>query len=122
MKFDPSKTYKSGQETKFQGTVQKWLKYTFPGCFVMKIHGNQFQKTGVPDIHVTIDGLSIWIETKVGKNKPSGVQKSVIKELHQAGAVAGVCWTLQDVIDLLKDNNVKRKNRSRWQYSRQKRK
>lgn len=104
----------AGAETRLQKEIQLWLHKTFPDCFVMKIHGNKFQKIGVPDLCVVIDGLSIWIETKVGNNKTSPVQKEVINELNESGAVAFVAYSLDDVKKNFKKNGVKRANRSRW--------
>ena len=67
----------------------------------MKIHGSMYQESGTPDVHVTYKGRSYWIEAKVGKNKPTMIQLLRIKEWQEAGAVAGVVYSIEEFVELL---------------------
>lgn len=76
------------KETILQRYMRKAVTNAFRDVFSFKVHGNAFQKKGLPDLHFTIAGLSIWVETKVGKNELSGVQLTRIRELRKSGALA----------------------------------
>lgn len=86
-------------ETKLQQQMQDYIKRTYPGSFVMKIHGNRFQKVGVPDLYVIINGVSMHIEVKCDYNKTSPVQDAVIREIKQAGGNACVVYNLKELED-----------------------
>jgi hypothetical protein len=97
-------------ETRLQQQIQKTIYRNFKNAFVVKLHGNKFQKVGLPDLLIIIDGKAIFLETKVGKNKTSKVQDSVIKELQQSGAIAEVVYSLDEVKAVFKKHNIRRDN------------
>lgn len=72
----------------------------------LKLHGSQFSETGTPDIHVTFEGRSFWIEAKIDDEKPSDIQEQRLIEWGSAGAVTGVVWTLADFIQILRSSGV----------------
>lgn len=78
-------------ETKFQKDLRQALEAEVGG-FWWKVHGGMFQMTGLPDICGCVRGLYIAIETKAGNNKLSEVQKTRMKQLREAGALAFSCW------------------------------
>ncbi len=58
-------------------------------------------KAGVPDLVVLCRGKCVWIELKVGSNRPSDMQKLVAGQILCAGHEWFVCWSLDEVVDAL---------------------
>lgn len=79
---------------------------TYPDNFVMKIHGNKFQKVGVPDLLIIISGKVFFIETKFGNGTLRPAQKSVIKELRNAGVVADVAYSLEEAKQIIEEGKT----------------
>lgn len=67
----------------------------------LKIHGNQFTEQGTPDLHVTIEGRSLWVECKVGCNHPTSIQVVRLREWESAGATVAVVRSLDEFKDAL---------------------
>lgn len=71
------------------------------GAWCMKIHGSEYQMSGVPDIGGSYRGRSVWCETKMPGNKPSKIQEHRIKELRAAGAFVVVAYSVDQAMKLL---------------------
>lgn len=71
------------------------------GAFCFKVHGSEFQMTGIPDIAGSFMGSSVWCETKMPGNKTSLVQDVRINQLRQAGAHVVVAYSVTDATDML---------------------
>jgi penicillin-binding protein-related factor A (putative recombinase) len=71
------------------------------GGFVMKIHGGPTMMAGVPDITGVYRGKSLWFETKLPGNKPTPIQLRRLYQIQQAGGIAYVVRSKQDVIQIL---------------------
>jgi len=67
-------------ERDFQRNVIKFLKQR--NAVVFNLIGNAFQRD-LPDLYVAHLYWSGWIELKVGKNKPTPSQISVLERLRQ---------------------------------------
>jgi hypothetical protein len=66
-------------ESKFQGEViAAWEAI---GALILKVHGNAFQKAGWPDLQVYHVKWTGHLELKVNDNKPSEIQRIVIRDL-----------------------------------------
>lgn len=63
----------------------------------VKIHGGPMQKAGLPDLHITYDGRSYWIEVKAGNNKLTPLQCQRLEEFSAAGAVVGVARSVDEL-------------------------
>ena len=65
---------------------------------VMKIHGSQFQEAGTPDLLIGFvykeTTVVMFVEAKVGNNKPTPIQERRLKEWGKIMATAAV-WDLQ---------------------------
>jgi hypothetical protein len=57
-------------------------------------------KAGVPDIHLTYRGCSLWIELKAGTGL-SPTQRAVHQQITLAGGVVAVCRNIDDVRAIL---------------------
>lgn len=56
-------------------------------------------KSGIPDLHLPYarHGFhSLYIEMKVGSNKPSAAQREVMEELRRAGHCVKVCYSADE--------------------------
>jgi len=74
----------------------KWLNNQ-PKSFFFKIHGGGCQMVGISDLLGICNGRFVAIELKIGKNKPSKIQKWFLGEVVKCGGVGAVCWSLEDV-------------------------
>ena len=86
-------------ETALKTKVLNWLRKEFPEGFFWKSSDNF--TAGLPDIIGCIKTRMIAIELKVGKNEATLQQIYTIKKLGAAGAITGICYDLNEVIELL---------------------
>lgn len=49
------------------------------------------------------DGKAVFIEVKTSKGKPSKEQKNFINKMLSYGAIAGVCRSTEDALNLIKE-------------------
>lgn len=74
-----------------------------------KTHGGAWGKAGRPDLHVTVGGLSGWLEVKrSAKEKPTDLQKAELRGWGEAGAVTGVIWTADQFEDVVRQMDQRR--------------
>lgn len=71
------------------------------GGWCFKVHGSEFQPSGIPDICGVFMGWSVWCESKMPGNKPSMIQWKKIRDLRRAGALVIVSYTVADVVQML---------------------
>lgn len=71
------------------------------GAWCFKVHGSEFQPSGIPDISGVFQGYSVWCETKMPGNKPSMIQWKKIRDLRRAGALVIVSYTVADAVQML---------------------
>lgn len=69
------------RETNLTKKVETY--WTSKGALVLKFHGNQFTKIGVPDLLICYKGRFVGIEIKVDKNKPTPIQYEMIKRINE---------------------------------------
>ena len=69
----------------------------------MKVTGGPYQRPGIPDIAVVIEGRSIWFEVKLPGEKCSKRQLHEHEFLRGSDALVAVVYCKQDVIDRLKE-------------------
>lgn len=88
-------------ETKLQRKVQKYLQEI--GCYEFKVHGSLYMKAGIPDIICCYKGLFVGIETKVGRNKQSELQKIHERDILRAKGIYILAYSLEDVKNVLEN-------------------
>lgn len=86
-------------ESKVSTAIMK--KWRDMGAFCYKVHGGEFQMSGIPDISGTFHGLSVWCETKMPGNKPSLIQKVRINQIRAAGGHVVVAYSVADAVQML---------------------
>lgn len=62
----------------------------------LKVHGNAFQKAGVPDLCVVFEGRAIFLEVKTDGKDASKLQDHVIQRIRDAGGVACVVRSVDE--------------------------
>jgi hypothetical protein len=87
-------------ESKLSTAIMK--KWRAMGAFCYKVHGGEFQMSGIPDISGVYKGHSVWCETKMPGNKTSLVQDVRINQLRKAGAHVVVAYNVADAADVIK--------------------
>ena len=97
--IDFNATYKS--ESEMLAKTTEWLKSKRRhGVMVMRI--NDRVAKGYSDLLVCVRGVFVALELKDDTGKPSVHQLEFIEEVQKAGGVAGVCDTVGQVRDLIK--------------------
>lgn len=89
-------------ESRLQRRIQRRLKREFANLFIMKVHGNEFQRAGIPDLLLCLQGLFISLEVKMPKGRLSDVQKEVIREIKKAGGQAFVVEDPETAVQVIR--------------------
>lgn len=82
-------------ESSITRTIITWLNKQ-PGTFAIKIHGGRWT-SGQPDIIACVEGRTYALEVKRPGNKATKLQEATLKKWEEAGAVARVVYSLEDV-------------------------
>ncbi len=83
------------KEKQIENKIKKWLEGN--GYWWMKVHGDMFQKSGVPDILACVNGKFVGIEVKRPGGRLSELQKYNIERIQAAGGVAFVATSVDEV-------------------------
>lgn len=83
------------KEKTIENQIKKWLDSK--GYWWMKVHGDLFQKSGVPDILACINGTFVGIEVKRPGGKVSELQKYQMEQIQKSGGVAFVAHSVEEV-------------------------
>ena len=69
-------------------------KMTAPpiGYYEKRWGGGTFTKSGLPDLHIVCNGMSVDVELKSQNGRPSELQIFVIKQIRAAGGFAFVLY------------------------------
>ena len=69
-------------------------KMTVPpiGYYEKRWGGGTFTKSGLPDLHIVCNGMSVDVELKAETGRISDLQKFVIKQIRSAGGFAFVLY------------------------------
>lgn len=87
-------------ESKTQAKILKWLDKM--GYLTVKVV--LANKSGIADIIAcSPTGRYVEIEVKFGANKLSALQEHRLAEVNKRGGVSIAAWSLEDVIDGLKE-------------------
>lgn len=74
--------------------ILRYLK-GLPGCHARKVWGGY--APGEPDILACYQGRMLQIECKAPGNGPTPIQEKAMRQWREAGAVAGVARSVEDV-------------------------
>lgn len=93
-------------EKQFENKVKRWLesegiyplgtaanKMTVPPCgYYEKRWGGGYSKSGLPDMHLVVNAISIDVELKASNGRPSELQKQKVIQINQSGSIAMVLY------------------------------
>lgn len=95
----------AGPEKLVEQKIFRYLKSI--GAFAWKVHGSGMQPAGLPDICCCINGWYVAIEVKrPNGGRVSELQKSKMKQINNAGGIAFVARSVDDVSSMLQSKNV----------------
>lgn len=82
-----------GPETAIRKRIQEAIKEKYGDhAFTVKIHGNEFQEVGLPDLICCIFGVFFGFEVKVPGKRAKPAQKAIGVRITKAeGVFATVC-------------------------------
>lgn len=89
-------------ETRRQQKVQEALKLAFPGCWLFKVHGDEFMRSGLPDIVGCVQGLFFGLEIKNPGEEPSELQRHELTQIKKAGGISAVVFEPEDAVELVR--------------------
>jgi len=87
-------------EREIQKEVIKYLKQR--NIFHFKI--SERFSSGVPDLYILNGGVSMWIELKNEKGRPTQLQTHNLSEINKNGGIAVICRSKDEVIEVLRKN------------------
>jgi hypothetical protein len=87
-------------EARIQKAIQEFLQSQ--GWYTAKLHGNRYTTRGIPDL-LTINrsGLAVMIEVKQPGEDPEQTQIQQMTKIYQAGGVAFLAESVDDVRPLI---------------------
>lgn len=71
------------------------------GYWAVKLHGGPYQVAGLPDVLAIKDGRAAWVEVKQPGERATPIQEATIEKLRQAGCLAFVATSANEVIETL---------------------
>lgn len=76
------------------------------GGFWFKVHGNPYQRRGLPDIIGCVQGRFIGLEVKRPGRSATDIQKVTLEWIAQAGGVTGTIHSWEETEEILNLNSV----------------
>jgi hypothetical protein len=99
------------KETRLQLRIHDALRREFPELWGFKVHGNEFQREGLPDRIYCICGLFFAFEVKRPGEKPTRLQEYEIEKIKAAGGVASIVEDAATAIELVRAALARAKKR-----------
>lgn len=94
------------REKAIENKIKDYLK-TIPECFFWKVFSGMYCRAGIPDIIACIKGKFYGFECKSEDGKTTALQDATIKKIKEAGGIAGVVRSVDDVKRLIGGNDEK---------------
>lgn len=91
-------------EKRIENQIKQYLDSI--GAWHIKTHGNMFSRAGTPDVLACVNGRFVAIEVKQPGGRVSPLQIAHIKLIRQAGGVAFVAYSLDEVKRILQDKGI----------------
>lgn len=83
--------------------ILTYLRSDAVGAYANKTHGSPLVTRGTPDIIGCIDGRYLALEVKVDSSgKPTKIQAYQIMKIREAGGIAEVVWSVDQVKAIVK--------------------
>lgn len=92
-----------GPETRLRKKIVIAIVKKYPKIYIRKIHGNQFQNIGIPDLLGCLHRIFFGIEIKVPGKKATPAQRLEISKIRDAGGVSGVATSIEEALEILEE-------------------
>lgn len=106
-KMETPKNYPSNETALVNRIAERLKKKYGARLWVLKVHGNQYQRKGVPDLLICFEGRFIAFEIKHRKpgesiqriyKRVSDLQQLEMEGISAAGGIARMCWLEEQVM------------------------
>lgn len=67
----------------------------------LKVHGSPMQRAGVLDLCIVWYGRAVFLEVKAPGGKVTALQQNTIRQIREAGGVAEVVTSVEEVAEVL---------------------
>lgn len=74
------------------GTERQKMTVTPCGYWEKRWGGGKYIKSGMPDMHIVVNGISIEAELKAPNGRPSELQEQKLNQIDDAGCIAVVLF------------------------------
>lgn len=83
-------------EARLLAKVERFLTALGPDCYFLKVHGNEYQTRGTPDIIGCYRGQAFGLELKAPGEQPTKIQLYQLRRMENAGAIVTVAdsWSV----------------------------
>lgn len=92
------------KESYYQTKIIKYLRANYPQALIWKAAAGAYSYCGIPDICMVYGGRCFGFEVKrpfVGKISP--IQLQTIRKIREAGGIAGIVTSIEEVKDLIQE-------------------
>lgn len=98
-------------ETQLVARIVAAIKEQYPSAWILKVHGDRYQRSGVPDLLICIDGKLIAVEVKHVKRgeteqraraRTTKLQLIEIGKIGKAGGTAGVALSIEETLAIIR--------------------
>lgn len=92
------------KESYYQTKIIKYLRASYPQALIWKAAAGAYSYCGIPDICMVYGGRYFGFEVKrpfVGKISP--IQLQTIRKIREAGGIAGIVTSIEEVKDLIQE-------------------
>lgn len=74
------------------GTPQQKITITPCGYWEKRWGGGKYVKSGMPDMHIVVNSISIEAELKAPDGRPSDLQKQKLKQMDSSNCIAVIVY------------------------------
>jgi hypothetical protein len=74
------------------GTPQQKITVPLCGYWEKRWGGSKYLKSGMPDMHIVVNNISIEVELKAPNGKPSELQIQKLNQINTAGCIGFVLY------------------------------
>lgn len=71
------------------------------GVKAIKLPGSPMLQRGTPDIHATVQGRSVWLETKTGQGRATRLQEVRLGQWQDAGATVAIVRSVDEAVGVI---------------------
>ena len=100
----------AGPETKLVARIRKAIAKRYPSAWAIKVHGDSYQETGLPDLLLCVEGHLIGLEVKCprpGESREHALaratpkQRAQLARIRAAGGTGAVVVSEEEALDVI---------------------